>query len=111
MKQSKLSSMIGLSRRAGKVVLGTPLVALALRKSPKPFLVLVSEGASDGTKKKLKTKCAYYRVPLLFVPLSTEELAHAVGKGGDMAAIALTDENLTKAVLSAAELTGKDGAQ
>ena len=111
MKQSKLSSMIGLSRRAGKAVLGTPLVCLALRKFPKPCLVLVSEGASEGTKKKLTTKCAYYRVPLTLIPLSTEELAHAVGKEGDMAAIAVTDENLTKAILSARELTGKDGAE
>ncbi len=111
MKPDKLSSMIGLSRRAGKAILGVPLVCLALRKNPKPFVVLASEDASEGTKKRLTTKCSYYKIPLIFIPLSTSLLAHAVGKGGDLAAIAVMDENLTKAILSAAELTGKDGAE
>ncbi len=108
-KPNKLNMMIGLARRAGKTVCGAPLVFIALREHHKPALVLLSDGASEATKKKVTSKCAYYRVPLISVPIATDELAKAVGKSGELAAVAVTDDNFKKAILSAAELTGKDG--
>ncbi len=112
MKPSKLSGMIGLCRKAGKVVCGTELVCLALRKSPKPCLVLVSDSASAGTKKKIRCKAEFYSVPLLEIPLSTALLATAVGKTGETAAIAITDANFAKAITDVAtESTGKDEAE
>ena len=101
--------MIGLARKAGKTVCGTPLICLALRKEKAPLLVLVSTGASEGTKNKLRFKCEFYRVPYTLIDCPTAELAHIVGKTGEIAAVAITDENFAKAILSTAELTGKDG--
>lgn len=109
MKQNKLHGMIGLARKANKTVCGTPLVCLALRKETKPFLVTVSAHASEGTRNKLRYKCEFYKVPYILIDCPTAELSHIVGKTGEIAAVAITDENFAKAILSAAELTGKDG--
>ncbi len=111
MKPNKLVSMIGLCRKAGKTVCGTPLVCLALQKREKPCLVLLAENASPGTQKKIRNKTAFYGVPYILVPVTTEALAHAVGKTGEVAAIAVTDNNLASAILHASESTGKDGAE
>ena len=84
---------LGLCRRAGKAVCGTPLVCTELAKKKPPYLVLMSETASAATQKKLTNKCLFYRVPLIKIAVDTGSLAHAVGKTGDLAAVAVTDEN------------------
>ena len=89
-------TFLGLCRRAGKTVHGTPLVCEALSKRKPPCLVLLSESASVGTAKKITDKCKYYRVPLLVIPASTERLARAVGKSGALAAVAVTDEGFAR---------------
>lgn len=109
MKPNKLHGMIGLARKANRTVCGTPLICLALRKEQRPHLVIVSAHASDGTRNKIRYKCEFYKVPYMLIDCSPAELAHIVGKTGEIAAVAITDENFGKAILSAAELTGKDG--
>ena len=52
MKQNKTLSMLGLARRAGKVVSGEFSVEKAV-KSGKAYLVIVAEDASDNTIKHL----------------------------------------------------------
>lgn len=110
MKPNKLTGMIGLCRKAGKAVCGTPLVCEALRKKIPPALILLAEGASAATQKKIRCKAEFYHVPLETIPLSTGELATAVGKSGDLAVMAVTDENFAKAIGIAMESTGKDEA-
>ena len=110
MQPNKLTGMIGLAKKAGKIISGTPLVCLSLSNKPAPVLVLLSETASAGTQKKIRCKTAFYGVRLAVVPLSTGELGNAVGKTGDVAAVAVTDENLAGAILRATESTGKDEA-
>ena len=87
---------LGLCRRAGKTVCGTPLVCMALAKKKPPYLVLMSQTASAATQKKLTNKCLFYHVPLLTVATDTATLAHAVGKTGDLAAVAVTDERFAE---------------
>ena len=89
-------TFLGLCRRAGKTVHGTPLVCEALAKRKPPYLVLLSAGASAATAKKITDKCRFYRVPLLTVPADPERLAHAVGKTSLLAAVAVTDENFAR---------------
>ena len=89
-------TFLGLCRRAGKTVHGTPLVCEALAKRKPPYLVLLAENASAGTAKKITDKCKYYHVPMLVVPATTERLARAVGKSGAMAAVAVTDESFAR---------------
>ncbi len=89
---------LGLARRAGKTVCGTPMICEEIARPKKLPLVLYSEGASPGTEKKLKSKCAFYGVPLLSIPVGTEELAHALGKTGALAAVGITDAGFAAAI-------------
>ena len=89
---------LGLARKAGALVCGTPMIITALRSAKKPMLVVSANDISEGTRKKLSDKCAYYETPLATVAVSGEVLAEAVGKSGFLAAVAVTDENLAKLV-------------
>ncbi|MBQ8352093.1 MAG: ribosomal L7Ae/L30e/S12e/Gadd45 family protein [Clostridia bacterium] len=89
---------LGLCRRAGKIVCGTPLVCLALQKTPKPPLVLYASGSSAATKKKIESKCAFYGVTVRELPISPADLAAALGKGSNLAAVAITDPGFADAM-------------
>ncbi|MBQ2992175.1 MAG: ribosomal L7Ae/L30e/S12e/Gadd45 family protein [Clostridia bacterium] len=75
--------MLGIARRAGALTLGTDgvLAAVAAGQSK---LVLLDEGASDNTKKKLRDSCAYYGAQLY--ETQADRLGFAVGKPGRMCA-------------------------
>lgn len=77
MKQSKALSMLGLARRAGKVVSGEFSVEKAVR-SGKAYLVVVAEDASANTRKHFTDMCTYYKLPLVFTG-TKETLGHAIG--------------------------------
>lgn len=91
---------LGLCARARKLVTGTPMVCEALRKGGKtPILaVLEATDTSDNTHGKLTSKCAYYKTPLYRIPVTTEGLAHAIGKTGAVAAVGVTDAHLLDAL-------------
>ena len=91
-KSAKLSGMLGLAMRAGKVIVGTEQICAALSKG-KAHLVLVSFGASDGTKKKLSCKCEFYKTRMTEINIDTEELGRLLGKTYTPAAAAIADEN------------------
>ena len=100
--------LCGLCRRAGRIVCGAPLIFTALRGKTPPSLVLVAADASAGSEKKLRTKCEFYRVPLLKTPYPKEVLAHAVGKVGPIAAIAVMDAGIAGELLKS---SGKDASE
>lgn len=101
-EKKKLLGFIGLCRRAQKTVCGTSLVCEALGGRKKPALVVYCEGASAPTKKRIESKCAFYGTPALLLPLSPDELGQAVGKGGPIAAVAVTDAQFAAAILEKA---------
>lgn len=82
--------------KAGRVVSGE----FATDKSVKEgsaFLVLVSEDASDNTKKKFSNTCEFYGVPRYFFG-TKDELGHAIGK--EMrSSLAITDEGFAKSLI------------
>ena len=100
----KLALMIGMCARARKIVIGCDGVCLALpEKKPakRVHLVLEASDVSDNTHKKLSDKCLYYKVRKEIIPLSQEELAHAIGKkGSQVAAVAVTDNEMSRAVIN-----------
>jgi len=102
---AKLKTTIGLAAKAGKVVAGTPLICESLRAkgSRKPIVVLLGNDCSENTLKKLTDKCAFYEVQRVMLPISMSELSDAVGKRSVVAAVAITDEGLARAVLSKLE--------
>ena len=82
--------------KAGRIMSGE----FATDKSVKEgsaFLVLVSEDASDNTKKKFSNTCEFYGVPRYFFG-TKDELGHAIGK--EMrSSLAITDEGFAKSLI------------
>ncbi len=105
MQKKSFLSMLGIAKKAGKLVISTPMVCEAMGKKKKPYLVIVSSDASESTKKKLITKADYYKVKVIVSTATKEELSHSVGKESIIATVAVTDENLATELL---KLSGKE---
>ena len=96
----RLRGMLGFAMRAGKVTVGTENVCNTLAKN-KAMLVLVCHDASLGTKKKLRTKCEFYKVELQEILIETGELGRLLGKTYGPAAVAITDGRFAKEIADA----------
>ncbi len=92
---NKILSMIGMAMKAGKVVSGEFSTEKAV-KTGKAFLVIVSEAASDNTKKMFRNMCSYYEVPM-YIYGTKEDLGHSMGKEF-RASLAVTDEGFAKSI-------------
>ena len=101
--RQKLLSALGLCRKAGKLICGTPLICDALRSAQKPCAVIMASDNSENTQKKLRDKCAFYEVELLTPDLDGDALSRAIGKSGRMSAVAVTDENFYRLLQGALE--------
>ena len=92
---NKILSMVGMAMKAGKVVSGEFSTGKAV-KTGKAFLVIVSEAASDNTKKMFRNMCSYYEVPM-YVYGTKEDLGHSMGKEF-RASLAVTEEGFAKSI-------------
>ncbi|MFA5561419.1 MAG: ribosomal L7Ae/L30e/S12e/Gadd45 family protein [Eubacteriales bacterium] len=91
--------MLGLCRKAGRVIIGVDLICRALRSAKeKPVLVFLSATASDNTCKKMMDKCGHYRVPCLLIRADSERLGRQLGKAGPVAAVAIADSAFAQAL-------------
>ena len=93
---NKVYSLLGLSMKAGKLVCGEFATDKSV-KSGKAWLVIVSEDASDNTKKMFSNMCEFYKVPKYFYG-TKEELGHTIGKAM-RSSLAITDENFAKSII------------
>lgn len=95
--EKKLLSALGLCTRAGKTVAGVPMICDALRGGGKnaPKIVFEASDTSDNTHKKISDKCEYYKVRLVRLNADGEGLAKAIGKSSFIAAVAVTDTQLS----------------
>ena len=91
----KIYSMLGLATKAGRIVSGEFMTEKAV-KSGTACLVIVSEEASDNTKKMFTNMCRFYKVPLHIFG-TKEELGAAMGKEF-RASLALTDPGFAKSI-------------
>ena len=85
------------------------MVCDALAGSKRPPLVLYAKGASAASQKKIVCKCAFYGVRAEGLDVSPEELAHAIGKTGAVAAVAVTDAGFAEAMVK--KLSPEDGTK
>ncbi|MBR3893660.1 MAG: ribosomal L7Ae/L30e/S12e/Gadd45 family protein [Clostridia bacterium] len=97
-RNDRLLHALGLCAKARRLVVGTPMICEALRGKSKPYLVIAAGDNAANTQKKLADKCAFYRVPLVEIPMEGETLGNAVGKHTKVAAVAITDEQLCRLV-------------
>ena len=93
--QDKVLSMLGIAAKSGSVVSGEFSTEKAI-KSGKAYLVIVSEEASDNTRKSFTNMTEYYEVPIYFYG-TKDDLGACIGKQF-RTSLAITDENLAKAV-------------
>ena len=100
--------MLGMSRRAGKTVVGTDQVAARMRGKNKPDLVLISDAASENTKNRMTSKCDFYGVPRIVVAVGGEELSRRLGKTGFTAVVAVTDPGLAREIANACTCKGRE---
>ena len=100
MKNDRILSLLGLAIKSGNLVSGEFMTEKAV-KGRKAHLVIVSEEASDNTKKKFSNMCSFYEVPLYFYE-TMEELGHCIGKTF-RASLAVTSEGLAKSIISKLE--------
>ena len=95
MDSKKVYSMLGLCMRAGKLKSGEFAVLEAIR-SKDAEIVIVSEDASDNTRKKFVDKCSFYKVPIVIFG-DKEQLGHAIGKDV-RTSLAITDKGFAQSL-------------
>ena len=100
----KVYAMLGMAMKAGKVASWEFSTEKSV-KGGQAQLVIVSEDASDNTKKMFSNMCAFYEVPRCICG-TKEELGTAVGKAM-RASLAVTDENFARAISKRLEQAGK----
>ena len=108
-KSARALQFLGLAAKAGRVVIGVPLICTALQRAAKdktPLLVVKATDCSSNTAKRIQDRTAFYGVPLITLPLTCAQLAHAIGKKEALvAAVGVTEKNLAAAIIAAAEQT------
>ena len=98
---TRLSGMLGFAMRAGKLVLGTEQVCLAMAKAKTargPKLVLIAEGCSNATHKKLATKADFYHIPVYDLPIDSATLGELLGKMSLTVTVAVMDDGFAKQI-------------
>ncbi|MBQ8380314.1 MAG: ribosomal L7Ae/L30e/S12e/Gadd45 family protein [Clostridia bacterium] len=98
----RLSGMLGFAMRAGKLIIGTENVCVAMAKKKKPYLVAVASDASESTQKKLFVKCEFYGIKAVLIDMRTDALGTLLGKTYSPACVGVTDEGFAKEIEKAA---------
>ena len=106
----RVLGLLGLAVRAGRVVFGTPMVCDAMRAGKNLYLVLEACDTSENTHKRITDRCSYYNVRHERADVTTEALAHALGKSGDLAVVAVTDQGLADGILKLLSASLGDGS-
>lgn len=89
----KILNFLGLCRRAGKLTVGNDAVIDEV-KNGKAKLVIVSGDISLNTEKKLSKACANYKVEILKLNRTRDELSQALGRF--CAVVAVLDDGFSK---------------
>jgi len=104
----KFCSMLGISKKAGKLVSGSYNVEKFI-KIKKLFLVIFAMDTSENTAKNIKRLCENYNIDYIFYG-NKEILGKCIGREL-IAVIGITDEGLSKVLLNAAKEKNNDGGE
>ena len=99
MNKQKISNLLGLAQRAGKLISEEELVIKAIQEEKAQLVFLANDAASNLTK-KVTDKGHYYEVQVSTV-FSTLELSTAIGRSRKVAAV--TDAGFSKKMRSLME--------
>lgn len=90
---NKFFNFLGLAKRSGNLVEGYSKCD-EQRNRKNIFLFIISNDASDSTRKKFKNHCIAKNIKLI-EDFSKEELGFSIGRE-EVKIIAVTDENMAK---------------
>lgn len=93
--EQQLLQLLGLARRAGKIVSGEAFV-LAQLKSHKIKLIFLASDTAKKTATKIKTKCCFYQVEVVDL-FDRQQLSAATNLARSV--IGITDEGFAKKIL------------
>ncbi len=92
----KFLGMLGLAKRAGKVITGEDLCSKAVKNGVSK-LIIIARDASDNTKKSITDSCKFYNVK--YIESATKaELGKFTG-ADSRAVVSVNDDNFAKAIL------------
>ncbi len=96
--EKKLLSSLGLCMKAGKAVLGVPMICEAMKEGGRrlPVTVFEASDTSENTHKKISDKCNFYKVKHIRLECDGVTLAAALGKQSSLAAVAVTDRKMSE---------------
>lgn len=92
---NKVLNLLGIARRAGKLVMGTDSIIKVL-PSKKIKLIFIAKGASLATTDKIDKKAFFYQVQVVNI-FTTEELSKALGVGS-IKIIGVVDDGFAKSM-------------
>ena len=78
---NKILSLLGLAKKAGKVIVGTDAVISKLQ-ADKLYLIFVAKDSSAATIDKIEKKAFYYNVPII-KSFTSDELSSSIGQNNN----------------------------
>lgn len=94
MTVNKLTGLLGMCRRSGRLTVGFDAVA-AVSREPQVLLMLASD-AAERTVRQLTFQAG--DTPVYRLPLTRDAVAHAVGSQKPIAVLATTDTGFIRAL-------------
>ena len=103
--EKKLLALLGIAKKAGKVVSGTDMVVESIRSQKKNSvkLLILSSDASANTTKRINNTSAYYNIPLMVTEADKNELAHITGHSSALSVVGIIDSGFAEAMLKTTE--------
>lgn len=102
----RVETLLGFARRAGLLAIGSQAAKTALEKG-KVHLLMVSSDASSRTWRNAAMLAEKKNIPIVRYG-EKEQLAERLGWSGEVAVLAVTQEQFARDIL---RLTGKDGEE
>lgn len=93
---NKILSLLGLAKKAGKVIVGTDAVISKLQDN-NLSLIFVAKDSSLATMDKLEKKAFYYNVKII-KSFTSDELSFAIGSNNNKV-LGIADGGFAKAML------------
>ena len=94
--ENKVSGLIGLAMRAGKIVFGTDACMQDIQKN-KIKLIIIATDSAERTKINFKNICKDKHIPVIEF-LEIETISKAIGKD-NKAIIGIKDSNFSKEII------------
>ena len=97
MNESKLTGLLGMARRAGRLNIGFD-ASIAAAESGKTSLILLAADASPKTAKECAFAGETYGVRVMTLPFDKAALSEAIGMHKPVAVLAVCDSGFAKAI-------------